>query len=152
MPPKVQIESPLTGDGQALIAESQGALEAVYDASEIFSFSAAELARPDTHFLVARGDGGEALGCVALVECAGYAEVKRLYVRPEGRGRGTARLLMAALEAKAAQLGLAEVLLETGGRLVPAVVLYESLGYRVRGPFGAYPEHPASLFMGKRVA
>jgi len=152
MPPEIHIESPLTEDGQVLIAQSQGALEEVYDASEIFSFSAAELARPDTHFLVARGAGGAALGCVALVDCGGYGEVKRLYVRPEGRGLGTARALMAALEALAARLGLAEVLLETGDRLVPAVALYESLGYRVRGPFGDYPEHPASLFMGKRVA
>jgi putative acetyltransferase len=145
-------ESPLSADGRALIAESQQALEQAYPPDEIFSLDAEELAREATAFLVARDARGRALGCVALVDCGGYGEVKRLFVRPEGRGLGLARALMAALEAEARGRGLSEVLLETGSRLSPAVALYESLGYRARGPFGAYPEHPASLFMGKGVA
>lgn len=152
MHPTIAPESPLSADGRALIAECQLALEAVYPPEEIFSFDAEDLAREAAAFLVARDATGRALGCVALVDCGGYAEVKRLFVRPEGRGLGLARALMAALEAEARRRGLAEVLLETGDRLSPAVALYESLGYRTRGPFGDYREHPASLFMGKGVA
>lgn len=152
MRPTIEPESPLSADGRALIAESQLALEAVYPPEEIFSLTPEELDREAAAFLVARDALGRALGCVALVDCGGYGEVKRLFVRPEGRGLGLARTLMAALEAEARRRGLAEVLLETGDRLRPAVTLYESLGYRARGPFGAYAEHPASLFMGKAVA
>lgn len=145
-------DSPISADGRALIGESQLALEAVYPPEEIFSFAAEELAVAGTDFLVARDAGGAALGCVALVGCGGYGEVKRLFVRDIGRGRGVAKALMAALEARAAARGLAEVRLETGARLRPAVRLYERLGYRSRGPFGAYVTHPASLFMEKSVA
>ena len=92
-----------------------------------------------------------ALGCVAMVACRDYAEVKRLYVPAQGRGRGLARALMAALEAQAKAAGKAFIRLETGDALVPAVALYRSLGYVARGPFGDYPEHPASLFMEKAL-
>ncbi len=144
--------SPLSADSRALVAESQRALEEVYPPDEIFSFDAEELAGEDTTFLVARGADGMALGCVAMVRCGDYAEVKRLYVRPEGRGQGVARALMSALEREARAQGCGAVLLETGDKLAAAVALYDRLGYRVRGPFGAYPEHPASLFMGKVLA
>jgi putative acetyltransferase len=152
MRPTIATESPLSADGRALIAESQLALEAVYPPEEIFSLTPEELDREAAAFLVARDGAGRAQGCVALVDCGGYGEVKRLYVRPEGRGLGLARALMAAIEAEARGRDLAEVLLETGNRLGPAVALYERLGYRTRGPFGVYPEHPASLFMTKAVA
>lgn len=152
MRPTIAPESPLAADGRALIAESQRAMEAVYPPEEIFSLTPEELAREAAAFLVARDAAGRAQGCVALVDRGGYAEVKRLYVRPLWRGLGLARALMAALEAEASARGLAEILLETGSRLGAAVALYESLGYRPRGPFGAYSEHPASRFMAKAVA
>lgn len=141
-------ESPLTAEGRRLIDGSQAALLEVFTPDEIFTFSPEELASPDTTFLVAR-DETMALGCVAMVDCGSYVEVKRLFVPPEGRGRGIARLLMADLEASAANAGKEAIRLETGDALKPAVALYTALGYRVRGPFGDYPEHPASLFMEK---
>jgi putative acetyltransferase len=155
MAPTVAHADPLSPEGRALVAESQAALEAVYPPEDIFSFTAAELARPDTVFLVARtgtADGGPAAGCVALVDCGGYGEVKRLYVRPAARGTGAGRALMGALEAAAMAAGLAAVRLETGGRLAAALALYRRSGYRPRGPFGTYRAHPASLFMEKNLA
>ena len=89
---------------------------------------------------------------MALVDCSDYAEVKRLYVPAAGRGQGIARALMQALEKTARAMGKNAILLETGDALVAAVALYTALGYTKRGPFGAYPEHPASLFMGKQLA
>jgi putative acetyltransferase len=148
----ITTESPMSRDGRVLIAESQRALEAVYPPEEIFSFAPEELAGDGTAFLVARDAGGTALGCVALVDCGGYGEVKRLYVRAAARGTGVAAALVEALEAEARRRRLGEVLLETGDRLVPAVRLYRKLGYAERGPFGGYAIHPASLFMGKRVS
>jgi putative acetyltransferase len=150
MPLTITPESPLTPDGRALIAASQDALLEVFAPDEIFSFSPEELAGPEVAFLVAR-EGNGPLGCVAMVDCGDYAEVKRLFVPPEGRGRGLARRLMADLEARARAAGKRWVRLETGDALVAAVALYQTLGYRVRGPFGDYAEHPASLFMEKAL-
>ena len=144
----ISTESPTSPDGRALIAGSQLALLQAFPPEDIFTLDPEELAIPSIRFYVAR-DAGVALGCVALMACDGYGEVKRLFVTDAGRGKGIARALMAALEADARRSGLPWVRLETGNPLVAAVALYRALGYRVCGPFGDYPEHPASLFMEK---
>ncbi len=144
-------ESPLTEDGRALVAESQAFLETVFPPDEIFSFSAEELATPDTTFFVARA-AGAALGCVALVDMGGYGEIKRLYVRDAARGRGAARALIAALEARARALSLPLVRLESGAALVAACALYRAMGYRDCPPFGGYPDIDSNLFMEKALA
>lgn len=141
-------ESPLSEDGRHLLAGSDAALRAVYSAEECFTLDPEELLDDSIRFLVAR-DAGAALGCVALVNCGDYGEVKRLFVTPEARGKNLSRKLMAALETQAAGLGLGVVKLETGDKLVAAVALYTKLGYQTCGPFGPYEDHPASLFMTK---
>ena len=146
----ISIESPLTPDGLALLAGSDAALAEVFAPDENFTLDPAQLAVPAIRFFVARS-GAAPVGCVALMNCGDFGEVKRLFVAPAGRGLGVARALMAALERDAMAQGLVQVLLETSDRLVPAVTLYGSLGYRVRGRFGDYEDHPASLFMGKEV-
>lgn len=143
-------ESPLTEDGRTLLAGSDAALRAVYSAEECFTLDPEELVDDAITFLVAREEGA-ALGCVALVDCGNYGEVKRLFVTPQARGKSLARLLMAELEARAAALGHQAVNLETGDKLEAAVALYKRLGYAVTGPFGDYSDHPASLFMGKAL-
>lgn len=148
-------ESPITADGRALIAASQAYLESVYPPEAIFTLTAEELAAEAEAFLVARDTQGRPLGCVALVagtdEGEAYAEVKRLVVLEEGRGRGIARALMAAFEEAARARGLSRALLETGPALSAAIALYSALGYRERPPYGDYAPHPASLFMEKRL-
>ena len=73
----------------------------------------------------------EALGCVALHALApGTAELKRMYVRPEARGRGVARLLGEHAIAVAAARGYARLRLGTLPTMRAAQQLYESLGFR----------------------
>lgn len=146
---KIGVESPLTDDAEILLAGSEAALRAVYSVDECFTFTAAELAKPGITFYVARDADGQPLGCVASCNYGDYAEVKRLFVAEAGRGQGTAKALMARLEADAVVQGATYVKLETGEKLAAAVALYTRLGYAVCGPFGDYPEHPASLFMEK---
>jgi len=143
-------DSPLSEDGRTLLAGSDTALRAVYSAEECFTLNPEELVADSITFLIAREEG-VALGCVALVDCGSYGEVKRLFVTPQARGKSLSRLLMADLEARATALGHGAVNLETGDKLEAAVALYKKLGYRVCGPFGDYPDHPASLFMTKEL-
>ncbi|MBA84833.1 GNAT family N-acetyltransferase [Thalassobius sp. S69A] len=147
----ISVESPLTPDGLALVDGSEQALRAVYSADECFTFSARELDRPEIIFLVARRNAA-AVGCVALVDCGTYGEVKRLFVTPAARGTGAARALMAQLETTSRAQGHTRVMLETGDKLAAAVALYRDLGYAKRGPFGSYADHPASLFMSKPLS
>ena len=150
MPVTIAAESPLTNDAATLIEGSEAALRAHYTAEECFSFDAAELAGDDVRFYVARRDGTP-VGCVALVDCGDYGEVKRLYVPDTARGLGVAGALMDHLEAEAAAVGLSAVRLETGDKLKAAVGLYTARGYARRGPFGDYADIPASTFMEKQL-
>lgn len=143
-------ESPLTADGRRLIAGSEAALREVYTAEECFTFTAEELDRPEVDFLVARKDGVP-VGCVAMVTCDSYAEVKRLFVPDSARGLGVAKALMDDLESRARARGIPRVRLESGPKLAAAVALYTARGYVECDRFGDYEDHPASLFMEKRL-
>ena len=144
----VAAESPVTSEGRLLIEGSEAALREHYPPEDCFSFSPEELTGSESTFLIAR-EFDEPIGCVALVDCGGYGEIKRLYVRPEWRHRGVADELMDRLEADARNQGFGVVRLETGSRLAAAVQLYERRGYRRCARFGCYRDHPASLFMEK---
>ncbi|MEV7091176.1 GNAT family N-acetyltransferase [Streptomyces sp. NPDC093085] len=79
----------------------------------------------------------------------GDAEVKRMYVVPEARGRGLARRILGALEESARSAGRRRMVLETGDVLPEAVRLYQSSGYLPTTGFGFYRDHPDSRFFQK---
>ena len=147
---RVATESPVSDSGRSLIAGSQAALMAVCEPDEIFTMTAEELDSPHITFHVARIDG-IALGCGASVDYGDYAEVKRLFVASEARGKGIAQAIMDVIETNARVAAKIWVRLETTPVLTAAIALYAGRGYVERGPFGNYPPHPASLFMEKRL-
>jgi GNAT superfamily N-acetyltransferase len=93
--------------------------------------------------LVARDPAGTAVGCGALRALGdGVAEVKRMYVVPEARGRGVSKLVLAGLEDAARSRGWTLLRLETGPRQPEAIALYEGAGYRPIPAFGGYVDEP----------
>ena len=89
--------------------------------------------------LLARNRDGAPGGCVALRPLGGpsRAEMKRLYVAPNGRGAGLGkRLALAAIDA-AAQIGYREIVLDTLPSMAAAQALYRALGFAVIEPY--YP-------------
>ena len=103
--------------------------------------------------LLARGAGGEALGCVALRPLAspGYCEMKRLYVAPEARGLGLGAALIAAVLAAAARAGYGEIWLDTLPSMTTAIAAYRALGFRPIAPY--YNTAPAgTIFLGLALA
>jgi GNAT superfamily N-acetyltransferase len=103
-------------------------------------------------FVIAYNAEGAAVGCGALRELGpSTAEVKRMYVVPDLRGRGISRLILAALEAQAVTNGLTLLKLETGTLQSAAIALYESAGYRPIEPWGAYADSPFSRCYAKAV-
>ena len=98
--------------------------------------------------VVARVDG-KAIGMGALVLKDGYAEIKRMFVRPEARGTGTADGILHLLEATARSAQVDALKLETGPLQPAALAFYERHGFTRIPAFGDYPEGEYSVFYGK---
>jgi GNAT superfamily N-acetyltransferase len=77
------------------------------------------------------------------------AELKRMYVVDQARGRGFARRLLAELERTAVAAGARRMVLETGTRQPEAIGLYRSAGYQPIPGFGVYRCAPGSRYFGK---
>jgi putative acetyltransferase len=137
-----------------LIRLSDEYMAALYPPDSNYLESLAALAEP--HVAVFGGYvGSELAACVAvklLDDGWPYAEVKRLFVVAEHRGKGLAKLLMTHAEAYVIDAGVSVVRLETGVKQPEALGLYETLGYSLRAPFGVYRTDPLSVFMEKRLA
>jgi putative acetyltransferase len=93
------------------------------------------------------------------VACAGFkfyetgvAEVKRVFVREEYRGKGLSKLLMRVLEERALIRGFTTLILETGRPLAAAVGLYKSIGYGIIDNYGPYKDMSMSVCMKKQLA
>ncbi|MFD5378714.1 GNAT family N-acetyltransferase [Streptomyces griseoincarnatus] len=81
----------------------------------------------------------------------GDAELKRMYVVEEMRGRGLARRILAALEEDARAAGRVRMVLETGTKQPEAIALYTSSGYEPCEKFGYYRFHEDSRCYAKNL-
>ena len=92
--------------------------------------------RPPAGRLLLAVDAGEAVGCGAVrVIAPGVAEVKRMYLRPEARGRGLGRTLLQELLATARRSGCHEARLDSGWFMTDAHRLYRSAGFEECAPY-----------------
>ncbi len=147
----VSLEPPRQSAVIRLLELSDAYAASLYPAESNHMVDLSSLERPEVSFFVARRDD-EIVGCCALVAASdGTAEIKRMFVDPEARGLKVGKLLLQALEARAAQVGLSEIRLETGIYQPEAIGLYKAAGYVERPPFGEYQPDPLSLFMEKSV-
>ncbi|CAM5726937.1 GNAT family N-acetyltransferase [Streptomyces hirsutus] len=81
----------------------------------------------------------------------GDAELKRMYVIEQMRGRGLARRILAALEDNARAAGRLRMVLETGTEQPEAIALYTSSGYEPCEKFGYYRFHDNSRCYAKAL-
>ena len=81
----------------------------------------------------------QAIGCGAIKKINPQcAEVKRMYIKPDFRGKGHAMRILSALEDWAFELGHETSVLETGKRQPEAISLYKKCGYRIIPNYGQY--------------
>jgi putative acetyltransferase len=98
-------------------------------------------AGPRGRLLLAVSEGGLPAGCVGLRPLGeGIAEMKRLFVRPEFRGRGTGKRLVLAVLDEARSIGYRRICLDTiAGCMDEANRLYDALGFHETA---AYYDNP----------
>ena len=113
--------------------------------------NAAMFEPPDGVFLAVR-DEGRAVACGGVCRFdETRAELKRMYVVPEARGRGLGRLLLEALEGEARRLGYTGIVLETGEGQQESLGLYASAGYEPIPCYGVYAGQAISRCFEKQL-
>jgi putative acetyltransferase len=138
---------------QRLIGALNAELDARYpeEGANHFRLDPEEVADGRGAFLVAYIDG-KPLGCGAVRRIdPAVAEIKRMYVAPEARGRGVGRQVLLVLEAEARRLGATRLVLETGPRQPEALALYSRAGFVEVPNFGEYIGCEFSVCMAKEL-
>jgi GNAT superfamily N-acetyltransferase len=138
---------------QALVAALNAELLERYDGFDGSGGEqgAADFEPPDGAFVVG-WDGEEPVACGGVIRYdERTAEIRRMYVAPAARGRGLSRVVLAALEDEARQLGYDFVRLETGDRQPEAIKLYASSGFEPIPRFGPFVDDPRSVCFEKRL-
>jgi len=103
-------------------------------------------------FYVAIDYKENAVGCGALKHFNdSTAEIKRMYVKPNFRGRGISKLILKQLEDYAKELNYQRLILETGLKQPEAMSLYEKFGYKPLRCYGNHANDPDSRCYQKNI-
>jgi GNAT superfamily N-acetyltransferase len=100
-----------------------------------------DYAPPAGRLLLAAYEGKHLAGCVALHMLEpGVCEMKRLYLRPQFRGKGLGRALAERIVAEARTIGYQRMRLDTVGPVMKdAVAMYRKLGFKEIAPYRPNP-------------
>jgi GNAT superfamily N-acetyltransferase len=137
----------------SLVGAMRAEMAVVYDdldldGDEMPKAGPRELGPPGGTFLVGFDPTGRPLCCGGIKRLEdSTCEIKRMFVTPEARGRGTGRELLAALEDAARSLGYTVARLDTGPRQPRAERMYRRAGYQ---PIGNFNGNPVASFFGEK--
>lgn len=150
----IAMETPLQDDVRALVAAlNEWALEQT-PREFCHHMTVEQMAQPNTTLFVARQDG-KAIGMGALRRHGdGAGEVKRMYTRPEARGLGVGKAIVAQIIKLARSEGCRRLVLETGAveAFAAAWRIYEGHGFQRCGAVLGYADSPHNIFYAKDLA
>lgn len=90
-------------------------------------------------------------GCFKLYD-QDSVELKRMFVQERARGKGISKMILAALEEWALELGFKYTVLETGLKQLEAQGLYQKAGYAEIEKYGPYVELEDSICFRKTLS
>jgi len=151
MTASISAERPDSADAISLIEELEAQLVPFYPAASRHGLNVEQLLVQNVAFFVLRAEGVPA-GCGGIKLEESYGELKRMYVRPQFRGRGFAKAIVDHLTDYARSNGIFCLRLETGIHQHEAIGLYERMGFGRIPPFGPYTDDPLSVCFEKRLA
>ena len=92
------------------------------------------------------------VGCAAFKKYdTTTAEIKRMFVHSDFRGRGIARVILKELELWAAEIDYSLCIVETGIKQPVAIRLYEKSGYSIIPKYGQYENVLNNICMKKQL-
>ena len=93
------------------------------------------------------------LGCGAFkIYNKDSVEIKRMFTKPETRGKGVATKILQELENWSRELGYNSCILETGKDLIDAINFYKKNGYSIIPNYGQYKNITSSVCLKKSYA
>src|SRR5581483_7725052 len=125
----IELERPVSPDAMLLIEELETHLASIYPRESRHGLNIEQLLAQSVAFFLLRANGAPAAcGGIKLVG-AEYGELKRMYVRPQYRGRGFGDMLLHHLADYARVQGVGLLRLETGVHQRAAIRMYERAGF-----------------------
>lgn len=89
-----------------------------------------QYSRPEGAIFIAYNDHDVALGCVGIRKLEdSVCELKRMYIKPEGRGKGLASQLVKKCLEIGIELGYSKIRLDTLSSMHAAIRVYEKAGF-----------------------
>jgi putative acetyltransferase len=152
---RVSVETPLQDDVRDLVEALNAHMLPLSPLEFQFKMTVEQMAEPDTTVFVARDEDGKAVGCGALkMHDNGVGELKRMFTRPEVRGKRIGSHLVDAIVELARAKGASRLVLETGTGpgFDGAWRLYDNSGFVRCGVVLDYPDSEYSAFFEKRLA
>lgn len=150
---KVDVSDPRGPEASELIGELSAELARRYDYMEDGSggFKPEDAMGPRGAFVIGSIHGNP-VACGAIRPLEGdVAELKRVFVKVDFRGRGFSKAIVNELERQARARGYRVMRLETGVRQPEAISLYESLGYHRIPNYGEYRDSGLSVCFQKKL-
>jgi putative acetyltransferase len=149
----IAIETPLSDDVRELVQALNAFTFTLTPKGYCHHMTVEQMAQPDTTVFVARNESGVALGMGALRRHPdSIGEVKRMFVKPEARGRGIGEAILAHIEALARQEGNTRIVLETGSNFDAAKRVYARGGFQTCERVLDYPPSPWTAFYAKNLS
>ena len=144
----------VTGDIESLLQQSRDYQNELYPPESVHQDDTDGLMSDSVYFIGAyREQTLLGIGAVKLMGAApAYGEIKNLFISPQHRGLGAAKVIMAALENHLVDGGISLCRLETGPSQLESIGLYQRLGYQQCDLYGDYQFDPLSLFMEKELS
>jgi putative acetyltransferase len=137
-------------DFNAMIIELDEDLRSRYGSEQDIYDQYNKIAHIDT--VIVAYENGRAVGCGCFKPYDDdTVEVKRMFVRPQYRGKGISKIILKELERWASEMRYQKIVLETGMEQPEAIGLYKRLGYRVIDNFGHYQNMSTSVCFEKQL-
>ena len=136
-----------------LVSELDAFLSELYPAESNHCLDLSTVSDEQLRCIIVRDEVGIPAGCGALLfQEDGSAEIKRVYIRPEYRGRKLGEKIVRAIEMIASEQNSFLLRLETGIHQQPAIALYRRCGYEICDAFPPYEADPLSVVMFKELS
>jgi GNAT superfamily N-acetyltransferase len=112
------------------------------------NYSSQNIVKDLKTIIIYKNENPIACGCLKLINY-GLAEVKRVFVSLENRGKGISKIVVKEIEKLAEENNVKELVLQTGVKQKAAINLYKVMGYKLIENYGPYIGDGNSICMKK---